>query len=117
MNLCRSNFDALVQVYLDASTDDGAGGQVQTYTLKTSIWCFIDEGTQNENLDRDGLETQGGIILYTNYRDDIITKDRLELDGGFLNVTSVKRVDKRKKSAYRGEFLRIDTDSSVWFTA
>jgi len=116
LSLCRSRFDALVTVHSRSLADDGAGGQVKTWPQKATIWCMIDEGTAGENLDRDGLETQRGTVFFTTYRTDLDVKDRLSLDGNDFNVTSLKRVDKKRRPSYRGEFIRIDTDSSVWFS-
>ena len=116
MSLCRSRFDALVTVHSRNLANDGAGGQVKTWPQKATIWCSIDEGTASENLDRDSLETQRGTVFFTSYRTDLAVSDRLSLDGNNFNVTSLKRVDKNRRPSYRGEFIRIDTDSSVWFS-
>ena len=97
MSLCRSNFDALVTVHSRNLASDGAGGQVKTWPVKAQIWCSIDEGTASENLDRDGLETQRGTVFFTSYRTDLSVKDRLSLDGNDFNVTSLKRVDKKRR--------------------
>ena len=116
MSLCRSQFDAYVEFFERTLAPDGAGGQRKTWTSKGFLYCQIKEAPANENLDRDALETQRGVSFFTNYRTDVTVKDRLSLDGNNFNVVSVTRVGKDEKANYRGEFIRIDTDESVWFS-
>jgi head-tail adaptor len=116
LSLCRSQFDAYVQVFARNFSDDGAGGQTLAWTSRGYIYALIQESPARENLDREGLETQRGVAFITNYRDDIVATDRLSLDGSNFNVTSVTRVDKDGKASYRGEFLKILTDNSVWYS-
>jgi SPP1 family predicted phage head-tail adaptor len=107
-----------VEVFSRNVTDDGAGGQTSAgkWTSIGNIYALIIEAPANENLDRDALETQRGVSFITNYRTDIVAKSRLELDGNTFNVVSVMRVDKDNKASYRGEYLRIGTDTSVWYS-
>lgn len=116
MKLCRSQFDAYAQIYTRSSANDGAGGQTVTWVLLGNVYSYIDERNASEVLDRDGLETQRRITIYSNYRDDISVNDRFELDSRALNITSVTRVGPDGKSSYRGQFLRIDTDTSGWYS-
>ena len=104
-----------MEVFSKGSVDNGSGGQTITWNSRDNIYALIDERVSNENLDRDGLETQTKIIFYTNYRSDIVATDRVQIDGRACNITSVTRVGKDGRSAYRGEFLRIDSDTSGWF--
>lgn len=116
MSLCRSQFDAYVEVFARNFTDDGANGQLQGWTSRGFIYALIQESPANESLDREGLETQRGVAFITDYRSDIIAKDRLNLDSQSFNVVSVTRVGKDGKASYRGEFLKILTDESVWYS-
>lgn len=116
MKLCRSHFDAYCELFGRSEADDGGGGQVVTWVSKGNLYAYIDERNANEILDRDALETTRRITVYTNYRTDILNTDRLELDSRALNVTSVTRVGPDGKSSYRGQYLRIDTDTSGWFS-
>lgn len=116
MSLCRSQFDAYAEVFERVEADDGAGGQTITWTTRGNIYALILEAPSNESLDKDGLKTQRGVDFITNYRSDIAAKDRIQLDSNQFNVVSVMRVDKKNKPSYRGEFLRISTDTSVWYS-
>ena len=116
MSLCRSQFDAYAEVFERTIADDGAGGQTITWTSRGNIYALILESPANETLDKDGLKTQRGVEFVTSYRDDIRVTDRIQLDSNQFNITSLTRVDKKNKPFYRGEFLRISTDSSVWYS-
>ena len=116
MKLCRSQFDAYCEVKSRSSADDGGGGQVITWVSKAFIYAYIDESNANEVLDRDGLETQRRVTVYCNYRSDLVVTDRIELDGRTLNITSITRVGPDGRSNYRGQFLRIDNETSEWFS-
>jgi SPP1 family predicted phage head-tail adaptor len=115
MKICSSQFDAYCEVFERVEADDGAGGQTITWTSRGNMYVLVTESNAAENLDRDGLETQRRVVLYTQYRTDIQTKDRITLDSKNYNITSITRVNDKARSEYRGKFLRIDTDVSDWF--
>jgi SPP1 family predicted phage head-tail adaptor len=116
MKVCRSHFDAYCELFSKSSVDDGAGGQTVSYVSKGNIYVLIDERDANEVLDREGLETQRRVVIFTNYRPDILVTDRLELDSRALNITSVTRVGPDGRSNYRGQYLKINTDTSEWYS-
>lgn len=116
MKLCSSQFDAYVEVFSKNSAANPSGGQTVTWATRGNVYAFIDERVASENLDRDGLETQRKIIFFMNYRTDIIETDRIEVDSRACNITSTLRVGKDGRSNYRGQFLRVDSDTSGWFS-
>lgn len=115
MKICRSKFDAWVSVYQFSYVSDGAGGRTRTDTLRDNIKVLIDERIASDPLDRDAKETQRRVAFYTSYRSDIVVSDRIQLDGINHKIVSLTRVGEDGKSAYRGKYLRIDTDSSTWY--
>lgn len=116
MNICSSKFDAYAEVFERVEVDDGAGGQTINWTSRGNIYVMVAQANASEALDRDGLETQRRVSFYCQYRTDLSVKDRITLDGTNHNVSSITRVDEKGRPEYRGKFLRIDTDSSTWYS-
>ena len=115
MKICTSKFDAYCEVFSRDAADDGAGGQTITWTSKAFLYVMVVQSTASENLNEDALKTQRRVSFYTNYRTDLVESDRITLDSINHNVTSLTRVDDKGQPAYRGKFIKIDTDSSEWF--
>ncbi|PJB53631.1 MAG: hypothetical protein CO099_06275 [Bdellovibrio sp. CG_4_9_14_3_um_filter_39_7] len=115
MKICSSHFDAYCEVFSRNAISDGAGGQAGPWASKVFLWVAVDQANANESLNEGGLKTVRRVSFYCNYRTDLLTTDRISLDSVNHNITSITRVDANGKSAYRGKFLRIDTDSSEWF--
>ena len=113
--ICRSEFDARAEVFERISTDDGGGGFVVTWSSRGSIFCKVVQANASEGLDKDGLATQRRVSFFTSYRSDIVETDRITLDGLNHNIVSVTRVDESGGPSYRGQFLKVDTDSAKWF--
>lgn len=117
MKICSSKFNARCTIRKKTSADDGAGGQTITYSDRGKMFAMVDERIASEPLDRERLETQRRVAFFTAYRSDIVVTDRIVLDTIVHNVTSLTRVGQDGRPAYRGKFLRIDTDSSDWYSA
>jgi SPP1 family predicted phage head-tail adaptor len=116
LSLCRSQFDAYAEVFGRNFVSDGAGGKTQGWTSRGNIYALIQESPANESLDKEGLKTNRGVAFITDYWSAITVKDRIQLDGNTFHVTSLTRIDKNDKPHYRGEFLKILTDKSVWYS-
>ena len=116
MKVCPSKFTAYAQVFSRDESDDTYGGQTVTWSSRAYIWCMVSQSNANEALDQDGLRTQRRVSFFTIYRTDILVTDRIELDSLAHNVTSLTRVDQFGKPDYIGKFLKIDTDSSTFYS-
>jgi SPP1 family predicted phage head-tail adaptor len=105
--LCSRDFDVYVTVESPTDSADGFGGFSTSWATKTTIWCKYEERNGEVPLKNGKLTTETGVIFTTVYRDDVLTSDRLVLDG---LVYDIKRVDNLNR---KNEYLVIYCDSGV----
>ena len=93
--LCARDFTEYVEVQEATRTADGFGGYSKTWTNKAYLWCKVEDKSGGEPLTNGRLETTTSTVFTTQYRDDVLTTDRLILDGVTFNITRVVNLDRK----------------------
>lgn len=107
LKLCANALNEYVDVETPTEVADGFGGYTTTWASKTGLWCKIAEKSGNEALTNGRLDTDKSLEFTTIYRDDILTKDRLVLDGIVYNIRRIDDLDRAHK------FLVIYADTGA----
>lgn len=104
---CSRDFSERVTVQSPTYVDDGFGGKTKTWATKTKIFCMIEDRNGSEGVNAGRIEDTGGATFTTPYRSDLLTTDRLLVEGVEYNIRSIVDVDRKKR------WLRIIGDFGV----
>jgi SPP1 family predicted phage head-tail adaptor len=95
-----------IEVYDKGLVDDGFGGQVNTWTLNSTLWAYIRPMSDREVNDSMQLQSRVTHKMVIRYKSGFKnTKDfankKIEFDGRVFAIIAIKNLDKDLKSEGR----------------
>lgn len=76
---------------------DGAGGQIETWTPRVSVWAEVKPVRGREIVSGERIVGAETYLVTMRYRSDIALSDRVVWRGRALNINSVQDRDMRRK--------------------
>ena len=107
MKLCAKDFDEYVIVEKLTTIDDGFGGKTSSWSQRTGIWCKVVDKSGGEGELNGRIETSESIEITTQFRDDLVTTDRILLDSVYYDIKRLENVERKRR------YLKIYADSQV----
>lgn len=108
MKYCSRDFDTYLTIEMLSLSPDGAGGQDESWSERSGLWGKVTDKGGGESELHGRQEATINIEVACHYRDDILTTDRLLLDGIYYGIDRLENVGRR------GVFLKIYASSEVY---
>lgn len=100
MKCCDINSGKLrhkVLIEREGSTPDGAGGTALIWATHATIRCFVKPISGSERLQAQRLEANITHRIFTRYRTDLLTSDRINFNGRLMQITAIINLEEENK--------------------
>ena len=92
---CPEDFEEDAIIEKVEYTSDGAGGQVEDWTTRKTIFCMVEQVSGGESIIGGRNEHSENFELTTHYDPSILLVDRVNLDGQLLKITRIENIDRK----------------------
>jgi len=91
----------------ETRTPDGGGGFGHMWSSVATVRAYVKPLTGNERLNSMRLEANVSHRIFIRYRSDLLTSDRINLDGRLMQVRAILNLEER------GRWLEIHAQEGV----